>query len=64
MTCWVSAAFSDSETNVSLTLSLHKKFEVRREIYSILYASICCRLQLSIIDDDLYVTEIEESFCN
>jgi len=28
MTCWVSAAFSDSETNVSLTLSLHKKFEV------------------------------------
>ena len=28
VTCWVSAAFSDSETNVSLTLSLHKKFEV------------------------------------
>ena len=28
LTCWVSAAFNDSETNVSLTLSLHKKFEV------------------------------------
>ena len=28
MTCWVSAAFTDSETNVTLTLSLHKKFEV------------------------------------